>query len=292
MCSAAKTLKFISHDSEYSHKEREYPSLSETLESKTNLDKVLPVQKRLWIFVPHLLRLNLLIVVPLSASCLNGFDGAILNSFQSMETWTTYMGNPQGAILGALVCGLPFGLLMSIWIAPCVSDRFGRKITTYCRAVATIIGVAIQTCAVNYASFFISRIVVGWGIGFYMISAPALITEIAYPKYRPMCVSFFNTTWYLGSIMASWIAYGTHFMTESQFSWRIPALIQCVFPVFHIIFLHFVPESPRYLVSRGKIQDVKEFLLKYHAGKSPEEESPLVTAQRNPDSSCQQCTRK
>lgn len=245
------------------------------------LEDVEPRYEKSWLFVPHLLKLNLLILVPLSASCLNGFDGGILNGFQSMETWTSYMGNPAGAILGALVCALPFGLLLSIWVAHYISDKFGRKTAIYVAAVCTLIGIIIQTCAVNYASFLVSRLIIGCGIGFYMISAPALITEIAYPKHRPICVSFYNTTWYLGSVVAIWVTYGTHFMGSTQWSWRIPALVQCIFPILHIVFLRFVPESPRYLIAVGKKTEAEEILCKYHGGGNMEVAGALVAFEMN-----------
>lgn len=272
-------LKAVLSNPKSFHEKLTGGNIDEQLQLHTTLEDVMPKYDRHWIFVPHLLKINLVLVLPLMASCLNGFDGAILNGFQAMDSWVSYMGNPTGAVLGALTSGLPFGLLMSIWIAQLVSDKFGRKVAMYCGASIVLAGIAIQSCAVNYASFLVSRIVVGWGLGFYMIAAPALISEIAYPKYRAMAVSFFNTTWYMGSVFAAWVTYGTHFMKGTQFSWRIPAIVQCIFPIIHLSLLYFVPESPRYLVSVGKLQDARSMLLKYHAGDNEEMGGPLVDFQ-------------
>lgn len=64
------------------------------------LARVLPVLDRPWYRTPHLLRLNiLLLVVTLSATGM-GFDGSMMNGLQSLSTWTDYFHNPSSYLLG------------------------------------------------------------------------------------------------------------------------------------------------------------------------------------------------
>lgn len=49
---------------------------------------------------------------------------------------------------------------------------------------------------------------------------------------------------YVGSIYAAWCTYGT-FKIGSTWSWRIPSLLQGSLPIFQLLGLWFLPESPR-----------------------------------------------
>jgi MFS family permease len=78
----------------------------------------------------------------------------------------------------------------------------------------------------------------------------------------------------MGSILAAWVTYGT-FRLENTWSWRIPSLLQGV-PSLVQIFLVFwlVPESPRWLVSHGRIPEARAILLKWHC--NGDETDPLI----------------
>lgn len=62
----------------------------------------------------------------------------------------------------------------------------------------------------------------------------------------------------------------------SEWSWRVPTLVQAVCPVIQLVSIWFVPESPRWLVSKGMESKASAVLAKYHAHGS-DERDPLVT---------------
>lgn len=67
-----------------------------------------------------------------------------------------------------------------------------------------------------------------------------------------------------GSIIAAGITLGT-FNMKSNWGWRIPSLLQ-VFPsILQITFIFGLPESPRWLISRGRGEEALAILTKYHA---------------------------
>lgn len=53
---------------------------------------------------------------------------------------------------------------------------------------------------------------------------------------------------------------------QSHASWQIPLILQCVACLVLIGLLPFVPESPRFLLARGKEQQAHDMLTKYHGG--------------------------
>lgn len=71
------------------------------------------------------------------------------------------------------------------------------------------------------------------------------------------------------------MATGTRNYTDS-WSWRIPSILQIMIPTIALPGLLLAPESPRYLVSVGKIEEARDVLLKYHGGGNSNDEVPSL----------------
>lgn len=121
--------------------------------------------------------------------------------------------------------------------------------------------------------FVIARIILGYGIPFAIVAASSLIGELAHPNERPIMTSLFNCSWFIGAIIAAGITLGT-FAMPSDWSWRIPSFLQFVPSLSQLIFLPFIPESPRFLVANDRADEAAEILIKYHA--EGDATSPLV----------------
>ncbi|TIA27288.1 general substrate transporter, partial [Aureobasidium pullulans] len=107
-------------------------------------------------------------------------------------------------------------------------------------------------------------IMLGVGLGFSQTAAPPLTTEIAHPKHRANVTNLFQATWYWGAILSASIPLGTLFL-DNSWSWRIPCLLQGLFPAIQCLGLLIVPESPRWLISKGRDQEALDVLARYHA---------------------------
>jgi hypothetical protein len=68
----------------------------------------------------------------------------------------------------------------------------------------------------------------------------------------------------LGAIVNTWLTFGTRNI-NSDWSWRIPTLVQAGPSVVQLAFLWWVPESPRWLISKDRTEEALEMLTKYHA---------------------------
>ncbi|CAH00184.1 uncharacterized protein KLLA0_D00374g [Kluyveromyces lactis] len=247
------------------------------------MSDVLPDLGKPFYKVPYLRTLSLF-VVGLSLSSTNlGYDGSLLNGLYAMPDYLNAMGNPNGAELGVISNGMVFGMLILFQLAPYIIDKYGRKVGMYVGNVLICIGVLIQALSgtwINglpedydkkdvFGMFVASRIILGSGVLLISIATPALISEISYPPHRELCTSIYNTCWYLGAIVSAWVTYGCRNLAH-HWNWRIPSIIQALFPLVQLVALYKCPESPRYLVFHNRDAEARAILNKYHAGNNEE----------------------
>ncbi|KAG8822093.1 hypothetical protein FRB91_005376 [Serendipita sp. 411] len=226
----------------------------------------------------YIVKLNLLLVIPLITSYANGFDGSMMNGLQSVQYWKDYFGNPTDKDLGLFNAIQSIGAFCAIPLAPYVADGVGRKKGIVLGSFLVLIGAILQTCTQNLGMFVGSRFLVGFGTTFAQMASPLLISEVAYPTQRAPLTSLYNTLWFSGSIVAAWSTFGT-FRIANNWSWRIPSALQGLSSVIQLLFVWFIPESPRWLINRGRDEEAKAILAKYHSG--GDLSHPLITFEYN-----------
>jgi len=228
---------------------------------------------RKWYNNRRIIALNAWIVLLLITSSTNGYDGSMMNGLQSLPQWKEAFNNPTKGKLGLLNAIQNIGSLAGYPFAPYVSDGIGRRLTVFLGAVIMCGATALQTASQNVGMFIGARFLIGFGLTFAANAAPMLVTEIAYPPYRAPLTSLYNSLWYSGAIIAAWTTYGT-FKIPSSWSWRIPSVLQGIPSVLQVAFVLFAPESPRWLVSKGREAQALQTLAYYHA--DGDDQDPLV----------------
>ncbi|KAM5344628.1 hypothetical protein ACJ41O_013163 [Fusarium nematophilum] len=239
----------------------------------TELAAVLPDDPRPWYRVPHLIKLNLLLLIPLVSSGAIGYDGSMMNGLQTLPQWRQYFDEPRGAILGAMNSVYPAGKVVALFLVTYIADRYGRKTAIMIGAVACVAFAIMQGVSQNLHTFIAARAILGFFTSFLAQPSPILITELAYPTHRGKLTALYNTSFYLGGIIAAWCTFGT-FKISSTWSWRIPSLVQGGLPFLQLLGIYFLPESPRWLVAHGRREEARRILTEYHAG--GDSSSPLV----------------
>lgn len=127
-----------------------------------------------------------------------------------------------------------------------------------------LLGTGLQGGATSPAMFVVGRLCIG-GVSAFFSAAPLLITETAFPTHRAIATAFFNCGWYVGGLIAAWATYGTR-NYASDWSWRIPSILQMAVPLAATAGFVLAPESPRWLISVGRHEEARRVLVKYHAG--------------------------
>lgn len=70
---------------------------------------------------------------------------------------------------------------------------------------------------------------------------------------------------FIGTISIGLINIGCSYLGASNWSWKIPLLFQLFNPTMACILVYLcTPESPRYLVSKGKVDEARKVIAKYH----------------------------
>ncbi|SJL09794.1 related to transporter (major facilitator superfamily) [Armillaria ostoyae] len=223
-----------------------------------------------------ILLLNLCLFLPLLTSSVNGLDSSLINGLQILPDWQDFFGHPEGVTLGVIQSAQNMGAFICLPLTPFAADILGRRAALFIGSVILLSGVAIQFSASSVKVFIVARVILGCGLAFCTNSAPLLLLELAYPTQRGKITSFYNSSWYFGSIISAWVCYGSFIHAEgSMWSWHVPTLIQAVAPLLQVCLIWFTPESPRYLVSKGYEGKAARILAKYHANDG-DERDPLV----------------
>lgn len=196
---------------------------------------------------------------------MNGYDGSVMSSLNAMEPFHTYFGiSMEGSSIGAVTALYSVGNIIGCVFASPASDLMGRRFGMSSGCTVIVIGTIIQATTKTIGGFMGGRLLVGLGVTLVTTSAPIYLIEIAYPTWRGIGSGLFNVcSWYIGSMTASWTTYGTGFMT-SDWSWRIPVIIQAIPAAIAMGLVWLIPESPRWLIMRQRSEEARNILVKYH----------------------------
>ncbi|KAK5190961.1 hypothetical protein LTR99_000097 [Exophiala xenobiotica] len=203
--------------------------------------------------------------------CGNGFDGTIMSSVNAMDPWHEYFGvGMEGASIGAVFALYSVGNIVACFFVGSACDLYGRRFGMGFGSAFIILGTIIQGCAQNIGTFMTGRFFLGFGVSISVTAAPIYLVEMAYPSWRGATSGLYNVCgWYFGSLVSTWTAYGTGKLT-SNWSWRVPILVQAVPGIVVLSLVWLIPESPRWLSSHGKTEQARTTLIKYHGAGNPE----------------------
>lgn len=190
-----------------------------------------------------------------------GVDWAVIGNINAYDTWHNYFGfgntGPILATINALmligsVCGAPFLVL---------SDVFGRRSVNFAGNALCVIAAIMQSQAPNLACFMIGRFLLGFGCS--LCTSSQYMAEIAPVHLRGRFVGIFGACFQIGSVMMGGCMVGFSRWTTSNWQWRLPLLLQAVGPAIVCSTIYFLcPETPRYLVMKGKNDEARRVIAK------------------------------
>ena len=184
--------------------------------------------------------------------------------------------------VGWAVASLTLTSTLAMMTAGPISDRFGRKPVLSVAAVLFTVSALASAIAPDYLTLVIARMLGGFGVGAALIIAPMYIAEIAPADIRGRMVSFNQ----LNIVIGISVAYFSNFLILSlsqsdlawaqslrfeDWTWRWMLGVEAIPAIVYFFALFLVPESPRWLVMRGKAEEALQILTRV-SGKAQAEE--------------------
>ncbi|KAA5404030.1 sugar porter family MFS transporter [Bacteroides cellulosilyticus] len=210
-------------------------------------------------------------VVAALGGFLFGYDTAVISGTIAQVTEQFGLDAlQQGWYVGCALIGSIIGVLF----AGILSDKFGRKSTMILSAIlfsTSAIGCAIST---DFNQLVIYRIIGGVGIGVVSIISPLYISEVAVAQYRGRLVSLYQlavTIGFLGAYLVNYQLLG-YSMSNPDVStgwwnlvfvsevWRGMLGMETLPAIMFFIIIFFIPESPRWLILKGKEEKATNIL--------------------------------
>ena len=168
--------------------------------------------------------------------------------------------------LGWAVASLSLSATAAMMFAGPLSDKYGRIIVLKYSALLYAFSALLSALAPSFFILVFARMLAGVGVGISLIVAPMYIAEISPADKRGKMVSFnqlniviglsaaFFTNYlivHLGKSDASWV----QALKLREYNWRWMLGLEFLPAVLYFLFLMFVPQSPRWLIMRGRTDE-------------------------------------
>lgn len=160
----------------------------------------------------------------------------------------------QMGLIGSI--GL-IGMALGAVISGTVADRIGRKKVFTITVLLYSIASAFCALSWNYQSLLVFRFLVGFGLGGELPVAATLVSEYAPSRVRGRFIVLLESFWGLGWIVAACIAY----FFIPVYGWRMAFLIGALPALYVCLIRLHMPESVRYLLTRGRVDEARQIVL-------------------------------
>ncbi|GFZ43631.1 hypothetical protein JCM24511_01351 [Saitozyma sp. JCM 24511] len=202
---------------------------------------------------------------------------------------------PSTTLQGVITSIYDIGCAVGALITFAIGEKVGRRYMILMGGTIMIIGTALLGSSTTLAQLLVGRIVTGLGNGFNCSSIPTYQAETCPPRIRGALVCLQSTLTIVGLVVAYYIDIVSRpklvydawrlFRARLGFSyidgpiqWRFPISFQAFFAIWLVIMVLFVPDTPRWLLERGRNDDATRVLA---AMAGEDVSSARIVAQRD-----------
>jgi SP family sugar:H+ symporter-like MFS transporter len=202
-----------------------------------------------------------------------GYDSGVINGTQEGLRSTFHLSE---AWLGITVSALLPGCAVGAFLAGRLADVWGRRRVMVAAALLFILSALASGAAGSALMMIFARFAAGAGVGAASVLSPAYISEVTPASMRGRLSSVQQVmiiAGLTGAFLANYfLAYGAGKSTDLFWlgypAWRWMFWMQIIPASIFFLTLLFIPESPRYLVARGRIDEARTVLTRLFGGAS------------------------
>ncbi|POW19047.1 hypothetical protein PSHT_05080 [Puccinia striiformis] len=197
------------------------------------------------------------------------FGGGYISGTKEMPYWLQLNGdrNAEGKYIlstanDSLVTSiLSAGTFTGALLAYPFGDRLGRRWGVIVACAIFSVGVALQTASTTIPVFAVGRVFAGLGVGMTSCLVPMYQSECAPKWIRGAVVACYQWAITIGLLVAAIVVNATKDIDNAS-AYRIPIGIQFVWAVILSLGLYILPESPKYLILKGREEEAKNSLAR------------------------------
>ncbi|WP_304511991.1 sugar porter family MFS transporter [Aquibacillus saliphilus] len=213
------------------------------------------------------------------AGLMYGFDTAVISgAIGFLAERYNLSPSMQGWVISCVMIGGVLGVALSGFL----SDKYGRKKIMFLSAILFIISALGSAFATGVTMLVFARIIGGLGIGFASALSVTYISECAPPAIRGRLGSLYQLFTIIGISATFYINYGV--ANSGTYAWGLEEgwrwmLGYGVFPgLIFFILLFFIPESPRFLMQKGRDSEAFQTLKRINGEIVAKQETKEIKA--------------
>ena len=196
-------------------------------------------------------------IVAALGGLLFGFDTAIISG--TIPYITSYFKLDE-YMLGWSVSSLLVGCAVGAMFAGAMADRYGRRVTLIvCAILFAVSGIGAGMSHQLYV-FILCRLIGGLGVGAAAMVSPMYIAEMAPAKWRGRLVACYQMAIVVGILVAYFSNYIFDGLGADNWRWMFAS--QAAPALLFFLLLLWVPETPRWLIMKGKKEEAAVILEK------------------------------
>ncbi|XP_054030211.1 solute carrier family 2, facilitated glucose transporter member 8 isoform X1 [Dryobates pubescens] len=178
---------------------------------------------------------------PLSFGFVLGYSSPVIPELRKINDPKLRLDSNQASWFGSVVTlGAAAGGILGGYLV----DKVGRKLSLMLCSIPYVFGYLVIISAQNVWMLYFGRMLSGLASGITSLVVPVYISEISHPKVRGMlgsCVQLMVVTGILGAYVAG-----------IALRWQWLAVLGSVPPCMMLLLMSFMPETPRFLLSRNE----------------------------------------
>ncbi|KAK9769194.1 putative General substrate transporter [Seiridium cardinale] len=177
----------------------------------------------------------------------------------------------QSTVTAIYDVGCFLGAVSVIWIG----EPLGRKKTILLGTTIMSIGAVLQIAAFGVPQMIVGRVIAGIGNGMNTSTAPVWQGETSKASWRGKLIVIEMIMNIFGFMLSNWVTFGLSYASGS-IAWRLPLALQFLFIFILYGTVPWLPESPRWLIAKGRIEEADAILADLE---SLEPDDPYILAQ-------------